>query len=136
MLRWVKLFKNGPSKICGRQPWKNLKSYGLLKQTKSPQNFLKPHFHKFYLVQPCWIPWPRCVAGFWINLCKLLKFLAVYTVLCNLIPVVQLKKRKKYPWRSVTFSKATLLHPCFPNFFNCSNGTLLLLLSLFWFGMK
>ena len=26
----VKLFKNGPSKICGRQPLKNLKWYGLL----------------------------------------------------------------------------------------------------------
>ena len=22
---WVKVFKNGPSKICGRQPFKNLK---------------------------------------------------------------------------------------------------------------
>ena len=27
----VKVFKNGPSKICGRQPLKNLKRYGLLK---------------------------------------------------------------------------------------------------------
>ena len=27
---WVKVFKNGPSKICGRQPLKNLKWYGLL----------------------------------------------------------------------------------------------------------
>ena len=26
---WVKVFKNGPSKICGRQPLKNLKCYGL-----------------------------------------------------------------------------------------------------------
>ena len=25
-----KVFKNGPSKICGRQPLKNLKGYGLL----------------------------------------------------------------------------------------------------------
>ena len=31
---WVKVFKNGPSKICGRQPLKNLKTI----------------FHKFYLV--------------------------------------------------------------------------------------
>ena len=29
-LRWVQVFKNGPSKICGRQPLKNLKVYGLL----------------------------------------------------------------------------------------------------------
>ena len=27
-----KIFTNGPSKICGRQPLKNLKGYGLLKQ--------------------------------------------------------------------------------------------------------
>ena len=29
-LVWDKAFKNGPSKICGRQPLKNLKGYGLL----------------------------------------------------------------------------------------------------------
>ena len=29
---WVKVFKNGPSKICGRQPLKNLKWHGLLRQ--------------------------------------------------------------------------------------------------------
>ena len=29
-LAWDKVFKNGPSKICGRQPLKNLKEYGLL----------------------------------------------------------------------------------------------------------
>ena len=28
---WDKVFKNGPSKICGRQPLKYLKWYGLLK---------------------------------------------------------------------------------------------------------
>ena len=28
---WDKVFKNGPSKIFGRQPLKNLKGYGLLK---------------------------------------------------------------------------------------------------------
>ena len=30
---WVKVFKTGPIKICGRQPLKNLKRYGLLRQT-------------------------------------------------------------------------------------------------------
>ena len=30
MFIWDKVFKNGPSKICGRQPLKNLKRYGLL----------------------------------------------------------------------------------------------------------
>ena len=34
---WVKVFKNGPIKICGRQPLKNFKSI-----------FLKAAFHKFY----------------------------------------------------------------------------------------
>ena len=28
---WDEVFKNGPSKICGRQPLKNLKGYGLSK---------------------------------------------------------------------------------------------------------
>ena len=27
---WDKVFKSGPSKICGRQPLKNLNGYGLL----------------------------------------------------------------------------------------------------------
>ena len=35
---WVKVFKNGPSKICGRQPLKNL---------KITSDFLKAVFHKF-----------------------------------------------------------------------------------------
>ena len=30
---WDKVFKSGPSKTCGRQPLKNLKGYGLLRQT-------------------------------------------------------------------------------------------------------
>ena len=30
---WDKVFKSGPSKICGRLPLKNWKGYGLLKQT-------------------------------------------------------------------------------------------------------
>ena len=29
---WDKIFKNGPSKICGRQPLKSLKGYGVLPQ--------------------------------------------------------------------------------------------------------
>ena len=28
-----KVFKNGPNRICGRQPLKNLKGYSLLNQT-------------------------------------------------------------------------------------------------------
>ena len=34
--KWDKIFKNGPSKICGRQPLKTLTS-----------NFLKAAFHRF-----------------------------------------------------------------------------------------
>ena len=34
-----KVFKNGPSKICGRQPLKKLKGCGLLKQTISLKIF-------------------------------------------------------------------------------------------------
>ena len=30
-----KVFKNGPSKTCGREPLKNLKGYSLLRQNKS-----------------------------------------------------------------------------------------------------
>ena len=37
-LKWDKVFKSGPSEICGRQPLKNLKGYGL-KQTISLQIF-------------------------------------------------------------------------------------------------
>ena len=47
---WDKVFKSELSKFCGRQSLKNLKGYGLLKQTISlqffkgcrPQNFLSP----------------------------------------------------------------------------------------------
>ena len=37
IMRWVNSFKNGPSKTCGRQHVKNLKLYGLPRQTISPQ---------------------------------------------------------------------------------------------------
>ena len=47
---WDKVFKNGPSKICGRWLVKNLKKYGLLEADHTPSNFLKTVFHKSYLV--------------------------------------------------------------------------------------
>ena len=34
----------------------------------------------------------------------------------ELVPLVQFKKREKHPWRSVTFSKVTLLHGRFSRF--------------------
>ena len=43
---WEKVFQSGSSKICGRQPLKNLKGYGLLAV-----------LHKFYLVH-AWILCP------------------------------------------------------------------------------
>ena len=49
-----KLFNNRPIKICGRQPLKKLKWYGL-----PTSNFLKTAFYKFYLAYS-WIPWPKC----------------------------------------------------------------------------
>ena len=47
---WDKVFKNKPSKICGRQPLNNLKGYGLPKADRIPSNCLKGVFYKFYLV--------------------------------------------------------------------------------------
>ena len=51
-----------------------------------------------------------------------------------MVPFAQFKKRRKHPWRSVSFSKVsglkhatllklTLLYRCFPCFLNCINGT-------------
>ena len=44
-IKWDKVFKNGPNKIFGREPLKNLKWYGV---TMSLQIF-KGCLHKFYL---------------------------------------------------------------------------------------
>ena len=44
---WVKVFQDGPSEICGRQPLKNLKWYGLLRQTISLQIFWRLSFTNF-----------------------------------------------------------------------------------------
>ena len=38
---WDKVFKNGPIKICGRQPLKNLKENGLLKQKAKAKIILR-----------------------------------------------------------------------------------------------
>ena len=39
LLKWDKVFKNGPSNICGRQPLKDLKGSDLPDQTKSLRIF-------------------------------------------------------------------------------------------------
>ena len=44
------IFKNRPNKICGRQPLKHLKGYGLPKADHTSSIFLKAVFAKFYLV--------------------------------------------------------------------------------------
>ena len=46
----------------------------------------------------------------------------------DLLSFVQIKKREKHLWRSVSFNsyrllKVTLLHVCFVYFLNCRNGT-------------
>ena len=41
--KWDKVFKNGPSKICGRQPLKYLMSDGLLNFTWSILEYLIPN---------------------------------------------------------------------------------------------
>ena len=56
-----------------------------------------------------------------------------FDALRDLVPFVQLKKRQKHPWMSVTFIKVvqkpatslkvTLLHGCFPSFQDCTIGT-------------
>ena len=47
---WVKVFRNGPSKICGRQPLKDLKRYDLRKADYTLSNFLNAVSLKFYQV--------------------------------------------------------------------------------------
>ena len=44
-IKWVKVFKNGPSKICGRQHLKKLKLYGLPSKY-TPHKFYIMHFRR------------------------------------------------------------------------------------------
>ena len=41
LLTWNKVFKSGPSKICGRQPLKNLKGYMVCLSKLYPFKFVK-----------------------------------------------------------------------------------------------
>ena len=61
---WDKVFKNEPSKICGRQPLQNLKGYGLFKQRLSSTNFIWSILE--YFVQ--YISWYNCAKfyHYWI----------------------------------------------------------------------
>ena len=53
---WGKVLKSRSSKICVRQPLKNLKGHGLPKD-HIPSKFFKAVYHKFYLFHP-WILCP------------------------------------------------------------------------------
>ena len=70
--KWDKLFKNGPSKICGRQPLKKLNEYGLLLADRNPWLFLKAVFHKFYLVHSwiLWLKYPCILSLITMILCR------------------------------------------------------------------
>ena len=58
---WDEVFKNGPSKICGRQPLKHLSWSGVLRQTIS----LETVFQKFYLVYlEYFVLFKRIIAGY------------------------------------------------------------------------
>ena len=71
-----KVFKNGPTITCGRQPSKNLKGYGLLKQAISHQIFYRLSSASFtwpileYFVTNwsnfCISKKPSILAGYWI----------------------------------------------------------------------
>ena len=63
-INWDKIFKNGPSKICEKQPLKNLKGYSLIYRV--PSKFLKTVFQEFHLVLS-WIFCPKCPKRCWIN---------------------------------------------------------------------
>ena len=39
------------------------------------------------------------------------------------VPVVQSKKCRKNPWRSITLLKVAIFRGCFSYFLNCTNGT-------------
>ena len=43
---WVKVFKNGTSKICGRQLLKNLKGYGQIFMNRFRRDITKPNLEK------------------------------------------------------------------------------------------
>ena len=46
---WGKVFKNGPSKTCGRQLLKNLRGYSLLKIVKHAQTIRRQIADKLFV---------------------------------------------------------------------------------------
>ena len=77
-IKWDKVFKNGPSKGCGKQPLKNLKFKKIKKQKIKNSNFLKAVFNKFYLVHSRILSLKRRLSEtlkkiYWIWLCFFLQ---------------------------------------------------------------
>ena len=66
----VKVFKNGPSKICGRQPFKKFEVLWSASADHITSDFLKAVFHKFYLVYS-WIHWPKNNSNLYFHLDKI-----------------------------------------------------------------
>ena len=62
---WDKVFKNGPRKICGRQPLRNLKGYDLLKQRSFSTTF--PWSILEYFVP--YISWYNCAKFYCYLIC-------------------------------------------------------------------
>ena len=89
ILMWDKVFKNGPSKICERQPLKNLNRYGLLWVDVIPSNFLKAVFHKFDLVYSFTLLhamlflWFYFLNGFITVIYVLKEFIFIYVYKCR-----------------------------------------------------
>ena len=102
--KWDKVFKNRPSKICGRQPLKDMKDYDLFRQAV---------FHKFYLADS-WMLCPKCCMkglrkSFVISNNEY-HFLCHHCVILNTIII------------TAALLKVTLPHGSFSRFLNCTNG--------------
>ena len=109
---WFQVFKNGPSKICGRQPLKILKWTISLQifQRLSSTNFtlsILEYLDAYELnVEPIF---PLCfllVKYLKIKFGNFIVETIAFVVRCAIwYHFVQFKKREKHPWRSVNFSK-------------------------------
>ena len=109
--KWVKVIKNGPSNICGRQPFKNLKDYGLLETDYTSV------FHKFYLVH-FWILCPKSWLKTEPNSYKLKNINSLLTFIFYMVVYINTKKLKKWFKRHCILAVheiiVSLQHICIP----------------------
>ena len=70
---WFKAFKNGPNKICGKQPLKKLKWHGLPKQTTS-KIFLGPFLNTLTRIMNAFISYLKNIYIFTPNSIKYFNF--------------------------------------------------------------